>query len=376
MSRRCSSTRLRMRNMISARLRQRRRPPGREGGLGRGDGRVDLLDAREVHLAGQLARSPGRRPAPTVPTCRPPGRPPIQWWTRSVSVGVDRGALVAPRGSTTWVICVLASCRVVGCRVRASPRAPVRGAKDTAGPPERDPGRAGPPRSQGAGALRTGVGSPDPASRAPARCPGTAGGRAPGGGSASWPDPGQDEPGDRRGRDTRGRRARPPGAVPTTASSRQANVTSAPAERPDQQPDEERRSVVRPEAAEARGRARCSRAPRAATSAPYSWAGWAGVAGDERVPRPGAGVRGGPRGVRRASPGRPPPRTRDSSPRAIAGQHRDRRDVQPAADRRVQQPADIGPGHASRRARRGRARGCPGWGPGSTPGSRRRSRGG
>ncbi len=48
----------RRRNITSARLRQRRRPPRRERGPRRGDRRVDLGDRRQADLAGLLA---GRR---------------------------------------------------------------------------------------------------------------------------------------------------------------------------------------------------------------------------------------------------------------------------------------------------------------------------
>ena len=66
-------------------LRERRRPPGGER-LRRGaNGRVDLLGRREVDLAGQRVRSPGRRPGRSGRTSPATDRPPIQWWMRSVA---------------------------------------------------------------------------------------------------------------------------------------------------------------------------------------------------------------------------------------------------------------------------------------------------
>ena len=63
------STRFRIRNRISVRFDERRGAPARERGLRRRDRGVDLLDRREVDLAGQ---PPGRR---VVDGTAPAGRP-------------------------------------------------------------------------------------------------------------------------------------------------------------------------------------------------------------------------------------------------------------------------------------------------------------
>ena len=63
-------------------LAQRGRAPGREGGLGRRDGRVELLDRGEVDVPGRAARWPGRRPGPRGPDVPATSWPPIQWLTR------------------------------------------------------------------------------------------------------------------------------------------------------------------------------------------------------------------------------------------------------------------------------------------------------
>ena len=116
-------------------LRERRRAPGRERGLGRRDGRRRPPRPRRSRRACVSGRSPGRRPAPSRPDVPATLRPPIQWLTRPGAGASDRAA----PGSAT---CVMGRPLVAGRRVRrpagvGPPRysvAPSAGRRPASGP--------------------------------------------------------------------------------------------------------------------------------------------------------------------------------------------------------------------------------------------------
>ena len=84
-------------------LRERRRAPGREGRLRRGDGGADLIGRGEVDLAGDPA---GRRVVDRARgdrTCPRRSRPPIQWWTAPTAAAASAWARALP-GSATCVM--------------------------------------------------------------------------------------------------------------------------------------------------------------------------------------------------------------------------------------------------------------------------------
>ena len=90
-SSRCCSTRLRIRNMISVRRLMRGGAPGGKRRVGGGNGRVDLLDRREVDLSRDLAGGGVvDRPA-SAAACPATRAPLIQWLTRSSPADATSG---------------------------------------------------------------------------------------------------------------------------------------------------------------------------------------------------------------------------------------------------------------------------------------------